>query len=98
MKGTFVVENFGDYSAKVVIGIKVDADLTEQDETLIFAINGTGAQASVIISSDLTGLSDEDRLNLQDLGENDEGDTLNQLPEAGEMFSRGPVMFPLNVP
>ena len=38
LKGTFIVEDLGDYSAKVVIGIKVDADLTEQDETLIFAI------------------------------------------------------------
>ena len=67
LKGTFVVENFGDYSAKVVIGIKVDADLSEQDETLIFAISGTGAQASVIISSDLTGLSDQDKLDFQNI-------------------------------
>ena len=62
LKGTFIVEDLGDYSAKVVIGIKVDADLTEQDETLIFAITGTGAQASVIISGDLSGLSDEDKI------------------------------------
>ena len=89
LKGTFVVENFGDYSAKVVIGIKVDADLTEQDETLIFAITGTGAQASVVVSSDLTGLSDEDKINQQNLGENDEGDIVNQLPEAGEIITDG---------
>ena len=35
LKGTFIVEDLGDYSAKVVIGIKVDADLTEQDETSV---------------------------------------------------------------
>tara|TARA_S200000501_G_scaffold233892_1_gene219381 strand:- start:1158 stop:4016 length:2859 start_codon:yes stop_codon:yes gene_type:complete len=87
MRGTFIVEDFGDYSAKVVIGIKVDADLTEQDETLIFGIPGTGSTASVIISSDLTGLSDEDRNKIQDLGENDTGDLVLKLPEAGDVIT-----------
>ena len=89
LNGTFIVEDFGDYSAKVVVGIKVDADLTEQDETLLFTIPGTGAQASVVVSSDLTGLSDEDKINQQNLGENDEGDIVNELPEAGEIITNG---------
>ena len=89
LKGTFIVEDFGDYSAKVVIGIKVDADLTEQDETLIFAIPGTGAQASVIISSDLSGLSDEDKNTIQDISENDTGGVVNRLPVAGNIITNG---------
>ena len=89
LKGTFIVEDLGDYSAKVVVGIKVDADLTEQDETLIFAIVGTGAQASVIISGDLTGLSDEDRNRVQDLSESETGDAIIKLPEAGNVITNG---------
>ena len=89
LKGTFIVEDLGDYSAKVVIGIKVDADLTEQDETLIFAITGTGAQASVIVSGDLSGLSDEDRNIIQDLSEEDTGDGAIRLPEAGDIITNG---------
>ena len=87
LKGTFIVEDFGDYSAKVVIGIKVDADLTEQDETLIFAIPGTGAQASVVISGDLSGLSDEDKNNIQDISEEDTGGVVNRLPVAGDIIT-----------
>ena len=87
LKGTFIVEDLGDYSAKVVIGIKVDADLTEQDETLIFAISGTGAQASVVISGDLSGLSDEDKNTIQDLSEEDTGDVINRLPVAGDVIT-----------
>ena len=87
LKGTFIVEDLGDYSAKVVIGIKVDADLTEQDETLIFAITGTGAQASVVISGDLSGLSDEDRNTIEDLSEEDTGDGAIRLPEAGDVIT-----------
>ena len=89
LKGTFIVEDFGDYSAKVVIGIKVDADLTEQDETLIFAIPGTGAQASVIISGDLSGLSDEDKNTIQDISEEDTGGGVIRLPEAGDIITNG---------
>ena len=87
LKGTFIVEDFGDYSAKVVVGIKVDADLTEQDETLIFAIPGTGAQASVVISGDLSGLSDEDKNNIQDISEEDTGGVVNRLPVAGDIIT-----------
>ena len=81
LTGVFVVEDFGDYNAKVVVGIKEDTDL-EAEETFIFAIPGTGAQASVIISSELTNLSD------QDLSENDTtGSSRNVLPVAGEIIT-----------
>ena len=83
LTGVFVVEDFGDYNAKVVVGIKEDTDL-EAEETFVFAIPGTGAQASVIISSELTNLSD------QDLSENDTtGSSTNRLPIAGEIITNG---------
>ena len=64
-----------------MIGIKKDAFI-ESEETFVFAIPGTGAQASVIISSELTSLSD------QDLSENDTtGSSTNRLPIAGEIIT-----------
>lgn len=83
----FTVEDNEGFSAKVVVGIKEDADV-EPDETFVFAIPGTGAQASVIISSELTSLSAEDRNRLEDLSEIDTtGDSNNRLPEAGEIIT-----------
>ena len=86
---TFIVEDLEGYSAKVVIGIKKDAFI-ESEETFVFAIPGTGAQASVIISSELSSLSAEDRNKLEDLSEIDTtGDSNNRLPEAGEIITNG---------
>ena len=86
---TFIVEDLEGYSAKVVIGIKKDAFI-ESEETFVFAIPGTGAQASVIISSELSSLSAEDRNRLEDLSETDTtGDSNNRLPEAGEIITNG---------
>ena len=86
---TFIVEDLEGYSAKVVIGIKKDAFI-ESEETFVFAIPGTGAQASVIISSELSSLSAEDRNRLEDLSEIDTtGDSNNRLPEAGEIITNG---------
>ena len=86
---TFIVEDLEGYSAKVVIGIKKDASI-ESEETFVFAIPGTGAQASVIISSELSSLSAEDRNKLEDLSEIDTtGDSNNRLPEAGEIITNG---------
>ena len=87
LRGSFVVEDLGDHSAKVVIGIKEDANLNEPDETLIFGIPGTGATASVRISADLTGLSDEDKRKIEDLSENDTGDRKTKLPVIGEIIT-----------
>ena len=83
LTGVFVVEDFENYNAKIVVGIKEDTDL-EAEETFAFTIPGTGAQASVIISSELTSLSD------QDLSENDTtGSSANKLPVAGEIITNG---------
>ena len=87
LRGSFVIEDLGDYSAKVVIGIKEDANLNEPDETLIFGIPGTGATASVRISGDLTGLSDEDKKEIEDLSENDPGDKKTKLPVVGDIIT-----------
>ena len=84
---TFIVEDLEGYSAKVVVGIKEDSDI-ESEETFAFAIPGTGAQASVIISSELSSLSAEDRNRLEDLSEIDTtGDSNNRLPESGEIIT-----------
>ena len=86
---TFIVEDLDGYSAKVVVGIKKDS-VVESEETFTFAIPGTGAQASVIISSELSSLSAEDRNKLEDLSEIDTtGDSNNRLPEAGEIITNG---------
>ena len=86
---TFIVEDLDGYSAKVVVGIKKDS-VVESEETFTFAIPGTGAQASVIISSELSSLSAEDRNKLEDPSEIDTtGDSNNRLPEAGEIITNG---------
>ena len=79
MTGTFVIEN---NEAIVIVGINKD-DVTEDEETLIFGIGGTGASASVLILSDLTGLSEEEISNLEDKSSEDMTDNENNLPEAG---------------
>ena len=57
LSGTCVIEN---NRATVVVGIAEDGELEDQ-ETIIFGIVGTGAQVSVLISSDTEGFSDEDQ-------------------------------------
>ena len=101
LRGTFIVEDLGDHSAKVVIGIKEDANINEPDETLIFGIPGTGATASVRISGDLTGLSDEDKKEIEDLSENDPGDKKTKLPVIGEIITDdggGIIHIPIDDP
>ena len=48
-----------------------------------------GAQASVIISSELSSLSAEDRNKLEDLSEIDTTGDSNRLPIAGEIITNG---------
>ena len=89
LTGNFTVEDNEGFSAKVVVGIKEDSDV-ESEEKFVFTILGTGAQASVIISSELSGLSVEDRNKLEDLSENDTtGSSNNRLPTAGEIITNG---------
>ena len=79
LTGTFVIENS---SAKVIVGINKD-DVVEDSETLIFAIPGTGASASVIITSDIADLTEEEIANIEDLSSNDMVDKQAQLPNTG---------------
>ena len=83
LNGTFVIEN---NEAIVIVGINKD-DLTEDEESLIFGIGGTGASASVLILSDLTGLSEEEISNLEDESSEDMTDTESTLPEAGTIIT-----------
>ena len=53
-------------SATVVVGINEDEDDKEFDETLIFAINGTGARASVLILSDTASFTPLEKLQAED--------------------------------
>lgn len=66
LSGTCVIE---DNRAKVVVGIAEDDEL-ENDETIVFGIIGTGAQVSVIITSDTEGFSEEDQTASDDSSSN----------------------------
>ena len=83
LNGTFVIENG---EAIVVVGIKEDF-VSEDEETLIFAIGGTGASASVIILSNLDGLSSEEISNLEDLSSEDIDDSISTLPTVGNIIT-----------
>ena len=56
MTGSFEIE---DNTSTVVVGISEDGE-RENDEGLIFSINGTGSRTSVLITSDASGLTDEE--------------------------------------
>ena len=79
---TYDVPN--EVEAKVVIGIAIDT-ITEDAETLIFSLPGTGATKSVLITSDITNLSDEQINDLEDesIGDDVNEDTESKEPEAG---------------
>ncbi len=66
LSGSFIIN---ENRAMVVVGIEEDLD-NEDDETLIFGIIGTGAQASVIITSDTDGFTDEEIEELEDSSSN----------------------------
>mgnify|MGYP001241225537 FL=1 len=61
--GSFTIS---ENSATVVVGINDDEDDREFDETLIFAINGTGATASVLILSDTASFTPLEKLQAED--------------------------------
>lgn len=80
LSGSFIVtEN----RSMVVVGIEEDLD-NEDDETLIFGIIGTGAQASVIITSDTDGFTDEEIDELEDSSSNiPPSDGKSRVPSIG---------------
>ena len=86
--------------ARVVVGIKED-NVIEDEETLTFAISGTGASTSVIITSNLDGLSEEEISNLEDLSSDDLVDFEPKLPTIGTVItdnSGGIIDIPVDTP
>lgn len=80
LSGTCVIQN---NQAIVVIGIANDTEI-ENDETIIFGIAGTGAQVSVLITSDTSSLSPEDQEKVDDSSSNIEGsDGGRKTPKIG---------------
>ena len=97
LTGTFVIEN---NEAIVIVGINKD-DVTEDEETLIFGIGGTGASASVLILSDLTGLSEEEIADIEDKSSEDMTDAESISPEAGIIITDkggGIISIPISTP
>ena len=95
LTGTFVIE---ESAAKIVIGINDDG-VSEDAETLIFAIPGTGASASVLIISDIDDLSEEEIRRLEDVSEEDIIDQPPVLPTPGTIVtnkSGGIISIPIN--
>ena len=77
--GQFIIE---ESQAKVIVGINKD-NVTEDEETLIFAISGTGASVSVLITSDTANLSDEEINEIENQSSNDTQDFPPSVPTAG---------------
>ena len=92
--GHFTIQN---NKATVIVGINEDAD-KEGDEVLKFAITGTGAQASVIIASDTTSFSPDEKLQSDDSSSSPiPPDREIQLPKAGTPIT-GPGGEIIDVP
>ena len=97
LSGTFIIE---DSDAEVVVGINKDT-ATEDEETLIFSIPGTGATASVIILSDLSDLTEEEISELEDKSTNDLFDNKPLLPTTGVIITDnggGIIDIPVDTP
>tara|TARA_B100000085_G_scaffold17790_1_gene15333 strand:+ start:1979 stop:4840 length:2862 start_codon:yes stop_codon:yes gene_type:complete len=98
LSGSFVVNN---NTSVVIVGIEEDIE-NEDDETLIFGIIGTGAQASVIITSDIDGFTDEEIDELEDSSSNiPPSDGKSKIPTAGVPIT-GPdggfIEIPIDTP
>jgi len=83
LTGTFIIE---ESTATVIVGIRKD-DVSEDGETMIFAISGTGASVSVLIISNLADLSEEEIANLEDTSTNNIVDNSPILPTAGTVVT-----------
>ena len=97
LTGSFVIS---ENEARVIVGIKED-DVNEDEETLVFAISGTGASTSVIITSNLDGLSEEEISNLEDESSDDLVDLAPKLPTVGTIItdtSGGIIDIPVDQP
>ena len=97
LTGTFTIE---DSSAIVVVGIKKD-DVSEDGETLIFSIPGTGASTSVLIVSNIDDLSDEEIRRLEDTSSDDIVDSPAKQPSTGIIVTDkagGIITIPIELP
>tara|TARA_B100000427_G_scaffold328441_1_gene341554 strand:+ start:89 stop:2923 length:2835 start_codon:yes stop_codon:yes gene_type:complete len=93
--GTFTIE---DSSATVIVGIRNDNSV-EDAETLVFSIPGTGASVSVLIVSDIAGLSEEEIRLLEDDSSLDEIDQPPVLPTPGTIVTNsggGIISIPIS--
>ena len=80
------------------MGIRED-NLSEDSETLIFAIPGTGASASVLIISDISDLSEEEIANIEDTSTNELTDNPPIVPTTGIVVtdrSGGIISIPID--
>ena len=96
LSGTIVIEDFEEYNAKIVIGIKEDLS-NEGDEVLVFSIPGTAAQASVLILSDTSELSFEDRNRIDDQSTDETPVRGNTIPTVNTIIT-GPGGEIVSVP
>ena len=96
LSGTIVIEDFEEYNAKIVIGIKEDLS-NEGDEVLVFSIPGTAAQASVLILSDTSELSSEDRNRIDDQSTDETPVQGNKIPNVNTVIT-GPGGEIVSVP
>ena len=97
LTGTFVIE---ENTAKVIVGIRKD-DVVEDSETLVFAIPGTGASASVLISSDIADLTEEEIDAIENISTNELVDNPPKLPETGVIVTDragGIISIPVDNP
>ena len=97
LTGSFIIEN---NSATVVVGIRED-NLSEDAETLIFAIPGTGASASVLILSNIDDLSEEEIANIEDKSTNEITDNPPIGPTTGIVITDrggGIISIPIDSP
>ena len=95
LTGSFIIEN---NSATVVVGIRED-NLSEDAETLIFAIPGTGASASVLIISNIDDLSEEEIALIEDASTNELTDNPPIVPTTGIVVtdrSGGIISIPID--
>ena len=95
--GQFIIE---ESQAKVIVGINKD-NVTEDVETLIFAVSGTGASVSVLVTSDIADLSEEDINKIEDQSSNDTQDFPPDLPSTGNPVTDkggGIIQIPILIP
>ena len=88
LSGQMTIEDYDDdYNAKVVVGINKDTSI-EETEMLSFSIPGTGSVANVIILSDTSDLSQEEKDRINDKStDKDTPYPVNKIPTVGPIIT-----------